>query len=157
MATAQDLLSAIYGQTQPLRDATLSSLLPALQGAPASSIPGYAPQRSALEGQFNVAQNQLYSAMPRGGQLNASLADLFGKRASAVSGLENTILGNARNQAMQLGFGMIPSELSTASAIDWRDLQARAAKAAQASATAANLGTAGGFLGALLTGIFGGK
>jgi hypothetical protein len=81
-----------------------------LQALMAANPPGgqanptlYAPQRAAMENQFNVAQGQLRDSMPRGGQLNSKLADLILQRAQSVGGLDASLYNQSMNRAMQLG------------------------------------------------------
>ena len=76
MPSLEELLSQMYTQTAPLRTATVGNLQSILSGAPASSLPAYAPNRAAIEGQYTTAENQLRSSLPRGGLLQSSLADL---------------------------------------------------------------------------------
>ena len=63
----------------------------------------YAPQRTAMENQFNVARGQMMDTMPRGGQLNSALANLILQRAQAVGGLDANLLNAQQNRAMQMG------------------------------------------------------
>ena len=112
MPSLEELLSQMYTQTAPLRTATVGNLQSILSGAPASSLPAYAPNRAAIEGQYSIAENQLRSSLPRGGLLQSSLADLIGKRAGAVSDLESAVRGGALNQAATLGVGAVPGLIS---------------------------------------------
>lgn len=112
MPTLQELLTQVYGQTDRLRRATVNTLSDVMGGAPASTLPAYAPNRAAIEGQYNVAAEQARSIIPRGGQLNRALLDLGRSRAGAVSGLESSVRGDALNKAMSLGFGVVPGIIS---------------------------------------------
>ena len=112
MASSEELLNLalsrnnqLWGLTQPLREQGANTLKSVLLGAPASSLPAYAPNRAAIEGQYATTDNLLLNAMGRGGQLNAERADLLGKRAEAVSKLEADTRNDALNKALQLGFG----------------------------------------------------
>ncbi len=147
MPTLEQILSEMYGQTAPLRTATVGNLQSILAGAPASSLPAYAPNRAAIEGQYNVAAEQARSLLPRGGQLNRAMLDLGEGRANAVSNLESAIRGDALKQASQLGFGMTPSFLSGAGAqqnalLDWNRQQQlqRAYDQQQLNAMLGNIG-----------------
>lgn len=113
VSSNQALIDELLKQTSGLRDLTTEQLTAILGGAPASSVPAYAPSRAALENQYNVAQGQILSTLPRGGQQNAALEDLINTRASGVSNLESTIAGNAFNQALSTGFGVLPVALGT--------------------------------------------
>ncbi len=112
IAENRALIQKLLAQTQPLRDQTTRTLSSVLSGAPASSLPAYAPNRAALEGQYNQAKTAILGRTPRGGALFKQLADLEGKRAGAVTGLESDVRNNAMNQALQIGYQGLPSLLS---------------------------------------------
>ncbi len=150
MPTLEQLLSELYGQTAPLRTATVGNLQSILGGAPASSLPAYAPNRAAIEGQFNVASEQARSMLPRGGQLNRAILDLGQGRARAVSGLESAVRGDALHRAAQIGFGQVPGLTSGAlpsHTLDWRqDLAKQEAR----NQMVGNIGMGLGLLGSIL-------
>jgi hypothetical protein len=83
---------------------TLMGTVPA-SGAVAPVL--YAPQRAAMEDQYRVAQGQLQSSLPAGGQLNSALANLMLQRANAVGGLTGNLYNQALNRAPAIaGLGM---------------------------------------------------
>jgi len=151
--TQQDYVNQLYGLTQPLRTATVNRLRGILTGGiPISALPEYAPARAAIEGQFGTAEKQLMSALPRGGVLQSSLADLIAKRAGAVSTLSSDLLSQAQNQAAQIGFGYVPTAISGMGTSASTQANIAAQKAAQTSANYQNIGTGLGLLAALIMG-----
>jgi hypothetical protein len=114
--------------------------------------PIYATGREGLEGQYNVARENILSSTPmRGGQLNAALADLAKSRASSVGRLRSDILANyelpLRQNLFQLGVNAGQNQ-STQGLVG---LGTSANNFMQLANTAAQQGTAGGqTAGALL-------
>lgn len=157
MPSLEELLNLVYSQTAPLREQTVNTLSAVLGGAPASSLPAYAPNRSAIEGQYNVALDQAYSGLPRGGQLNKAILDLGEARAGAVSDLESAVRGEALNKASSLGFGVVPGITTGLSAQQGLNLQQRMAEQQERmagqqelNATVSNIGLSLGLLSAIL-------
>lgn len=152
MATSEQLLeqalarnNELYALTQPLRTQGVNTLQSVMMGAPASSLPAYAPNRAAIEGQYTTTDRLLQNTLQRGGQLNAERSDLLGKRADAVSGLESSVRQDALNKALSIGWGAAPTSLSTqmsgANMLNTAEAQdaARSAQALQAGTTGIGL------------------
>lgn len=81
----------------------LQKLMLANPAAGTVSPTTYAAARTPLENQFKVAQGQLQSSLPAGGQLNSALANLILQRGQAVGGLDAQLLNQSQNRAMQTG------------------------------------------------------
>ena len=150
MPTLAELLSQTYAQTEPLRGATVGNLQSILSGSPASSLPAYAPNRAAIEGQYNVGLEQARSLLPRGGQLNRAILDLGQGRGRAVSDLESAIRGQALNQAAQIGFGGLPGLISGTSTSEQLAQRQKAWEQQQFNAMFGNIGQGIGLLGSIL-------
>lgn len=152
----QEVLHNLITQTDPLRAATTKRLQDILSGGiPISSMPEYAPLRTAIEGQYNTAQGQLMASLPRGGLLAQSTADLIGKRAGAVSTLDKDLLSQAWNQAASIGFGQVPGAISGLGSSASILAAQQAQQANQASQAWQTGGMGLGLLAALLIGGFG--
>lgn len=152
LTTALSRQNEMWGMTAPLRTQGVSALQSILQGGPTSAHPAYAPARQAIEGQYNTTAKMIGNSMPRGGQLNAELADLMGKRAGAVVDLEGKVRLDALNKALGLGFGGGATGTSATNLGVNAQLQ-EAARKAQTQSSAIQGGASGlGLLLGLLSG-----
>lgn len=133
--------SGILKQTSPLRSLTAANLTAVLGGGRTDQLRVFAPEREAIESQFNQARGNIIAGGTPGGSLQRSLADLNIGRAQAVTGLESDVRRRAFEDALRIGYGAAPSTVFPAYA------GAGAAYANQANAAANQQAAAGAGLG----------
>jgi len=66
----------------------------------------YSNMRSGLEGQYNVAKENILANTPRGGGQIDALAGLESDRAGNIGSMENTLYGNIFNDILSKTYGV---------------------------------------------------
>jgi len=169
--TLADIAKQTFEQSDPIRQAFLSQFGSLMSGGfdPQKSplfAPMYSSARSGLEGQYDVAKENILAGTPRGGGQVEALANLEGNRADkigAIPGMLSTdILTDLLNKSYGMAFGAPQQSMSglssAAGTYSNRAGAADMAAAQQQSALYGGLGTMLGMGGGMaLAGPLGGK
>ncbi len=144
-ALAQELI----GETRPLRKGLISDAFGFLEGGrDVTGLPEFAAAKSANEGQFNVARDNIIGNTPEGGALTAALGNLEGARASNQVAFTGDIAGNEIQRALQLAtFGAATGSQGLGTAGFVQGQRAGAEGAANAGKSQGLGQAVGGFLG----------
>jgi hypothetical protein len=96
---AANIAQQIFEETTPMRQNIVGRGEQFLEGDfdPTAS-PIYNPMRKGVEGQYNVARENVISSLPQGGGLQQGLADVETGRADALSAVTGQIAQNEYNK-----------------------------------------------------------
>ena len=110
-ANTAEIAKQTYEETTPIRQDLLAQMASFLQGGfdPAKSPlygPMYSNMRSGLEGQYNVAKENILANTPRGGGQIDALAGLESDRAGGIGNAQNALYGNIFNDILSKTYGV---------------------------------------------------
>ena len=110
-AAGAKIAEQTYKETTPIREDLLAQMASFLQGGfdPTKSplyAPMYANARSGLEGQYNVARENVLANTPRGGGQIDALAGLESDRAGNIGSMQNALYGNIFNDILSKTYGV---------------------------------------------------
>lgn len=141
----------LFLETAPVRGQLIGRSQDFLGGQPVTETPQFAAIKSAIDPQFQRAQQNILESTPQGGALFENLAGLEARKAGALSSAAGTLSEQELNRAFSLATGT-PLTSSIGGLGTSAALQQQAGQAAAARSTAQKQG-----LGQAAGSIYGGS